>query len=400
MSNPLAIATVTTTLGQYLGTAGDGSVLPGIGVSSGPPDTARAASATGRQLNLFLYRVSTNSGLQNMDLPIRDGSGDLVRRPVLSLNLHYLLTAYADDELEAEHVLAQAMSLLHDQGALSRDQIRAAILAEPKVAGSDLADQVEMVKICPEPASLEEISKLWSMFPTTNYRLSTTYLVSVVLISRPHAARSALPVRAANLYAMPFRLPVIEAIVPAVAPPSSTLRISGRNLRADVVTVKVGMADVAPDIVQDRLVTVTLPATLPAGLTSVRISQQVQIGTPATPHRGWDSNVAAFVLTPVISTAGPISVARDATLTLSVAPPISRAQQVAILLNSLEIAIVARPPGSAPVTSLDFAIPKTFPTGTYLLRLRVDGAESPLVVETDPSKPTFNQYVGPTVTIT
>jgi hypothetical protein len=351
-------------------------------------------------LNLFLYRVSTNAGLQNTELPVRNSGGDLVSRPVLALKLHYLLTAYGEDELDAEHLLGQAMSLLHDQGILSRDQIRAAILAEPKVAGSDLADQLEMVKICPEPASLEELSKLWAMFPTTNYRLSTTYEVSVVLMSRPHAARSALPVRGANLYVMPFRLPVIDTIVPAIAPPSSALRISGRNLQADVVTVKVGRADVLPDTVSDRLITLTLPATVPAGVTGVRVSQQVELGTPATVHRGWDSNVAAFVLVPTITTASPIAVARGQTLTLAVTPPVSRSQQVAILLDSREIAIAARPPGSSPVSSLDFPIPQAFPTGTYLLRLRVDGAESGLIVETDRTKPTFNQYIGPTVTVT
>jgi hypothetical protein len=37
--------------------------------------------------------------------------------------------------------------------------------------------------------------------------------------------------------------------------------------------------------------------------------------------------------------------------------------------------------------------------GDYLVRLQVDGAESPLLVDTDPNSPTFNQFVGPLVTI-
>ena len=52
------------------------------------------------------------------------------------------------------------------------------------------------------------------------------------------------------------------------------------------------------------------------------------------------------------------------------------------------------------MTTLGFPIPATFPTGDYLLRLRVDGAESPLETDTDPNSPTFNQYIGPKVTIT
>jgi hypothetical protein len=35
----------------------------------------------------------------------------------------------------------------------------------------------------------------------------------------------------------------------------------------------------------------------------------------------------------------------------------------------------------------------------YLLRVQVDGAESPLTVDTDPDSPTFNQYIEPRVTI-
>ena len=59
-----------------------------------------------------------------------------------------------------------------------------------------------------------------------------------------------------------------------------------------------------------------------------------------------------------------------------------------------------RPVGAPPATTLGFPIPSTFPTGDFLLRLRVDGAESPLDVDTDPASPTFNQYTGPEVTIT
>jgi hypothetical protein len=37
--------------------------------------------------------------------------------------------------------------------------------------------------------------------------------------------------------------------------------------------------------------------------------------------------------------------------------------------------------------------------GEYLVRVQVDGAESPLVVDGDPTSPTFNQFLGPLVTI-
>jgi hypothetical protein len=48
--------------------------------------------------------------------------------------------------------------------------------------------------------------------------------------------------------------------------------------------------------------------------------------------------------------------------------------------------------------SITFAITGVVP-GHYLARVQVDGAESPLTVDTDPDSPTFNQYVEPKVTI-
>src|SRR5260370_39676698 len=234
MSNPLAIAATTSAFGQFLTKVSDGLILPGTGVTTAALDSARSESDKGPQLNLFLYRVSSNGSLQSRDLPYRNGAGELINQPVLALDLHYLLTAYGnnDDELDAQHLLAQAMSVVHEQGILNRDWIRAAVAADPNVAGSDLADQVELIKIAPEPMNLAELSKLWAMFPTTNYRLSTAYQCTVTLISRPHAPRSALPVRAANVTVATFRQPVIDGIAPAVATPGSILPPQGRYLSA------------------------------------------------------------------------------------------------------------------------------------------------------------------------
>lgn len=35
--------------------------------------------------------------------------------------------------------------------------------------------------------------------------------------------------------------------------------------------------------------------------------------------------------------------------------------------------------------------------GKYLVRIQVEGAESPLVVDIDKNSPTYNQYIGPSV---
>jgi hypothetical protein len=401
MTNPFAIAAVTATFSQLLQRVIEEPTLAGTTVTTGPPDAARAGRS-GRQLNLFLYQVTPNAAARNMDLPFRNGDGALVRRPVLALSLSYLLTAYGqgDGELDAHHLLAHAMSLVHDEGVLGREQIRDAIDAEPAVARSDLADQVELVKLCEQTISVDDVSRLWGMYQTTNYRLSVSYEASVVLIERPQPTRSALPVRSANLYVVPFRQPLIETVAPQVALPGQALRITGRNLAADTVTLRFGATLAAPPQVADRRIDVVLPAGLRAGVNTVQVVHELSLGTPATPHRGFESNVAAFVLAPRITTATPVSVARGQSLTLGFAPPVDRDQQVSILLGDREIAVPAREPDSAPVATLAFPVPATFPLGGHLLRLRVDGAESQLQVDENPSSPTFNQYVGPTVTVT
>jgi hypothetical protein len=403
MSNPFAIAAVTATFSQLLGRVTEAPTLAGATVSTQPPDLARPTTETGRQLNLFLYQVTPNGAWRNMDLPFRGGDGELTNRPLLALNLHYLLTAYGqgDDAIDAQHLLGHAMSLVHDDSVLTREQIRAAIVAQPATDQSDLADQIELVKLCPQPLTLEDVSKLWSTFQTTSYRLSVAYEASVVLIERLQPTlRPTKPVRAANLYVLPFRGPVIESVSPQVLHTGDTVVIQGRNLMRDVVRLRFGTTIADPDTVTDRRIEASLPAALLAGVNTVQVVHELNLGTPPTPHRGFESNLAAFILAPRITTAPPISAARGSSLTLTFEPAVARAQRVSLLVGDQEIVLRARDPGTPPVTTLDFPIPSTFPTGTLLLRLQVDGAESPLEVDEDPASPTFNQYVGPLVTIT
>ena len=36
----------------------------------------------------------------------------------------------------------------------------------------------------------------------------------------------------------------------------------------------------------------------------------------------------------------------------------------------------------------------------FVARVQVDGAQSPLVVDTNPASPNFDKYIGPIVTVT
>jgi hypothetical protein len=96
-------------------------------------------------------------------VPSRSANGDRISNPWLALDLRYLLTAYGSGPLHAEILLGQAMFVLHEMPVLTRDAIRA-VSATPValLAGltiSELADQIEQIKIVPQVMSVEEISE-------------------------------------------------------------------------------------------------------------------------------------------------------------------------------------------------------------------------------------------------
>jgi len=194
VSNHLAIATVTAALQAMLDSAvkedvagATATIVRPDGADDGLPDPG---------VNIYLYQVTPNTAWRNADLPTRNGDGRLAQLPRVALNLHYLLTFYGDDgELEPQRVLGSAVRALHSQPVLDRGLIRTVVNGTTYLNGSDLAQDVELVKLMPSALSLEEISKLWSVFFETHYTLSMAYQASVVLIEPEQRPVMAQPVR-------------------------------------------------------------------------------------------------------------------------------------------------------------------------------------------------------------
>src|SRR5215470_8174527 len=106
MSNALAIASVTAILKDVLN---DGLInqnldaLFNFQVTAQPPDRISAGTNGDlNRLNLFLYRVSPNTGYINERLPSRSSEGTRTDSPFLALDLHYMLSAFATEDLNAE----------------------------------------------------------------------------------------------------------------------------------------------------------------------------------------------------------------------------------------------------------------------------------------------------------
>lgn len=412
MSSALAIAAVTAVLRDLLHNGMiDHDLVTSIGdvaVTALPPDRIPIEGTDARsQLNLFLYQATPNQGWRNVGLPSRNSNGERATNPPLALDLHYLLTAYGMKDFHADILVGYAMQLLHETPVLSREAIRNALKPPSPVSGgsglpppfealatSDLADQIEQIKITPQTLSTEEMSKLWSAFGA-KYRPTAAYLASVVLIERRLSVRPTLPVRERRLHVQPLRRPVIETMSPQIVLPGGTLNIEGQNLKAETTKVNFGTSLIDPDSVTDRQIKVTVPVNLRAGVNTAQVNHPLDLGTPAEPHGGFSSNVVAFILAPQITTPPPIGAAQGTTLTLSLAPPVERAQQVALLVGDRTIIIPPRPAADPPANTLDFPIPSDFPIGTFLLRAQVDGAQSPLGFNA-----VTGQYDSPTVTIT
>jgi hypothetical protein len=427
MSNFLAVATVTAALRELLLAAVSPDV-PGADVTTLRPNGSGTPATS---INIYLYQVTPNAALSNADLPTRRGDGQLVQRPVAALDLQYLLTFFGSEaQLEPQRLLGSTVRALHSRPVLTRDSIKQTI-AKPLfsyLAQSNLADAVELVRFTPVPLQLEELSKLWSVYFQTPYSLSIAYQATVVLIESEESTHTALPVSARNIYAVPFRQPLIEEVVSAAgsnAPitSESPIVIRGKRLRGDITQVSVAGVDATALIssVSDTEIQLTLPAGLRAGVQGLQVIQPSMMGTPLAPHRGTESNLAAFVLHPKIkklpgdipdiTVPAPVIAGdgtRSANVTIKLSPNVSQPQRAVLFMNEFN------PPGNRAARAYSFdSSPhnKTgdpaetdtlvFPIhgvrdGVYLARVQIDGADTALEQDPDPNDPV---YVGPKMTI-
>ena len=205
------------------------------------PDNTAGLPAAG--VNIFLYQVTPNPAWQNADLPTRRADGSLLRRPQAAIDLHYLLTFYGEDAtLDQQRLLGATLLELHAAPVLSRDVVRQVQNHVPFLNESNLADQIDLVRVTPANLSLEDMNKLWMTFPNVDYVLSIAYVAGVVLIETDDEPPGpALPVLRRRVLAVPFSLAAIDSVQPQpvdLSPPSPTqITLIGSNLDpADAVT--------------------------------------------------------------------------------------------------------------------------------------------------------------------
>lgn len=437
MSSPLAIGAVSAVLRNLLdnGIVGVSGALGPVTVSALAPDRIDLDDANPPpRLNLFMHQASANAAWRNQVLPTRGAGGERAANTPLALDLHYLVTAYGFDDFQAEILLGYAMHLLHERPVLDRAAIRRALDPSPldvsmlppafaALVASDLADQIEAIRITPAAMGADEMSKLWSAVQS-HYRPSAAYQVSVVLIEGTKPVRSTLPVLSRGPVDLGTGRDRGVVVQPDLLPPGPTLlsvelpnkqsaarlgdtitlggvRLEGSGVRARLrhrlLTTAVELP--ATVAVGGHSADFTLPndaaaqADLPAGLLQLDL---VLTPTGETVER--ESNALALQLAPdpvIIADAGLglpaiILVRGGAPPTVSVqmfSRPRVRPEQTAVLALGTLTATAAR--RSAATDPLLFAFPNSLAAGAQRLRLRVDGIDS-LLVDKAATPPRFD----------
>lgn len=392
MSNFLAVATVSAVL-QRLLTPVASAAVTGAEVWVDRSDVKRQKDG----VNIYLYRHSLDSVSRNEDLPARRANGSLTNRPKVAVTLHYLLTFHGKDDLMVpQRLLGATLAALHTRPIITHALIDAVNNEATVPSGmhgflafNDLLEAEELVRVSPDPMSLDELSKLWSVFFQSPYQLSATYVASAVLLEEsletllpaPPVTRPQLAVRALLKPTILSARNAADPRAPLVA--SSVLQIEGSGLSGDQTRVRVGPAELTPD--PDRLtafslaVDVTGPA-LRAGLQPVTVAHRWLVGDPAQPRGGETSNAVGILVAPRI-TVDEAAARIEVTSDLSIG---TRQQASVSLLDRASgesVRVIDVPERTAEATTVTVPKPGTspdLPAGQYGVTLTVDGASSPL----------------------
>jgi len=348
-------------------------------------------------LNIFLYQVLANPAWRNQDLPSGKPNGQ-PSRPLLPLNLYFVISACEDDQLAAHEKLGKVMLAIHDNPA---------ILDFDAVTG--IKNQPDPIRATLQPVSLDEMSKLWSAFQAP-YRPSVAYEVGVVLIESEKPDSSPMPVtrrgdRGTGWDASTQFPPVLANAKYTTknqygARLGELVTLTGINLSAfrkpEIVFQHPQRALIlkepfreSPVSISDDEVVVQIPNapdTWPAGEYLVRIEDHPPDGVPigALPT----GDVPVKILPEIVIPVDGLKVAQGTGNKRSLAVPcrpklINETIGTRLVTQRVQILI-----GSVVIDDVDLSNPKmpvgkwnknevTFPNGEKLyVRLRVDGVES------------------------
>ena len=167
MAGLSAINAVTSGLAQYLTRAHQISPIKSTScafVSVGTSEF-KALDGDDTTVSLFIYRVAPNEHTRNAI-----GRLDPLR-PAMTVNLHLMLTVWADSAQKEQLVFAWVM----------RELARLALLDRGMLASTANFNAGDLIQISSEDLNLDDVSKLWQMLAPP-YRLSAGFVARNVRI--------------------------------------------------------------------------------------------------------------------------------------------------------------------------------------------------------------------------
>jgi hypothetical protein len=263
MSAGTAIGMVSESLRDML--VGEMTLTPPVTITILSPDE----SGSEPRVNLFLYKVDENPFLKNLDWQVRPGNPNRLVPPPLSLNLSYVLTAYAPSDpltgnVTSHEMLGEAMRVFYENPVVPPDYL-----------ATGLEDAQEEIRIVHAPLNVEEMSRIWSTF-TEPYRTSSLYEVSVVQIDMLPVSEQPMPKRVRTIgvpdVQAPFQPPIVTTLTPTSGPAGTVVTFQGQHLdgwRADVRVTGIAVLD--DFALTGDSFTATIPASLDPGFHQVRI---------------------------------------------------------------------------------------------------------------------------------
>lgn len=194
MTNPRALHTVGASLTAYLKNSfeAEGSTLTGVDTcpmrlfSSRDFNSTKIEHLTLPVLSLYLFRVTVNEHLRNA----RRTKGTSGRDVPLPLDLHYLMTVWADDAASEQNILGWAMRELYLRPMLDSSVLHPDADWYPG----------DVIQIIPAELNTEDLMRIWDALEPP-YHLSVSYIARVIRIDA-EAPIAAQPVVASRFNLM------------------------------------------------------------------------------------------------------------------------------------------------------------------------------------------------------
>jgi hypothetical protein len=402
MSSALALAAVTTTLQTGLQILYNGSVLGTVNVAAIAPDLVESIYGIGADdnpvVNLFLHQVTPNAAWRNIDLPSLDADGATrLKNPPLALDLHYLLTAYASKNAEAEALLGYAVLMLHENPILPRTVITQLLgtlsntTYNNALQDAGVSSQIEMIKIAPATLGREEMAWLWTALKA-DYRPTFPFQASVVLMRNDNPTAYSLPVLTRNIVVQAGEVAQLLAVrppydqSPVVA--GDTVEINGTLLNGasaivltnPVTNVRYQFAPAINDLT-DTLLSFEVPdvpAQMPCGVCEVSLEFTDSSGNLTQQTNSLIIGIGISIAATPAPTAETSGSGTQITLTCD--PQVQTQQQVSLSLVSQSGGTSQGAPAvsfTGPTALLSFQFPSVLAAGTYAAYLLVDGVVTP-----------------------